>query len=773
MKISDDMIIRGTSPNSPLRGFYRVVQVFRSDDEVVLIEIPIRDGISEGTSEDETSRYYYAKGFLIARLSKLEESTLLQETALTWPALWNFPDNEIRKLYPARKGKTDSSVLLARERKMELIRPILPVYELASASGYQKLETAASAHAKAKGVSNRIVLDALHRYYAFGWIENALMLNTTRCGCPGAPRIALKGKKHGRRNAAAAVGNFAMQGKILTEDDRKNLRDGWAMYVRPGTTVRDGFHATTATFYSTGYEMKNGVYVPILLDAHLRPTEREFRFQGPKGTEDAAARRLMGEGEWLKNRRELVGNARSGVVAFGQVGSIDASPIDVNLVACFDRMRPIGVGRGIFVTDGWQGPIVGWHTAIGGIGTDDANMAILNAALGKEDMLQQYGLENLPPEDFPSAFFLKLLSDNGELRAIAGIDASVKKLGGGIEFIRSGRPDQNSQSEAGHHSRHRGLDHHLPGTNRGRQKKRGEKPPITNALLSHYEYCRLLIQWIHWYNTKQQVPHMLTVEMRRDNVKPTRIEIYRWASKNGYVASNRKDQTYLKAHLLPTFKASIRRNGLVLHRPNTGNAVELLRDALFNDPYLASSGLIRAALNGGPKHVDVKADPGDLSRVYLVDAKGVHEIQNVSDDLILVHEGCLADLGAMNDADGQRRIETASERDQADSDMRAFRVEAVATARRKKQAAVSKLDGATAKVDRSSVRENQRLEERAQLDASVRRTANGAGRKSPRQVRNVQEAANPEASAGGSPINISALRRKTLKGFHQKRGASC
>ena len=62
---------------------------------------------------------------------------------------------------------------------------------------------------------------------------------------------------------------------------------------------------------------------------------------------------------------------------------------------------------------------------------------------------------------------------------------------------------------------------------------------------------------------------------------------------------------------------SVKRNGLFLHRPNKGGAVELLSKAIFNDNYLATSGIIRAALNGGKKHIEVKVNPDDLSRIYL------------------------------------------------------------------------------------------------------------------------------------------------------------
>lgn len=723
MNVLDGMILTNIGDASGLNGMYRVVQIFPNDNEAVLIEIPVGKCDQDGN----TTPCYYATGFFIRTISELNDflcEKIIKEAPIIYPPFWNMSDEAIREAYPPRKGNSDSSMLLARERRWQLIDPIIPEYQLTEASQYLELETAASAEAVRSGLSNRLGLDALHRYYAFGCIKNALLTNTTRCGAPGEQRIARNGKKLGRKNAAAAAGNFELEGKILTEEDRENLSDGWNMFVRPGTTISEAYYATSMAFYEADRSMKNGSVVVELLPAHQRPTEREFRYHGPLGSSvESAARRIMGEGEWLKNHRELSESARPGITAFGQLGSIDASPIDVNLVTSFDRLRPIGVGRGVFVTDVMTGLIVGWHVAIGGIGTKDANLAILSAAMDKSSLLQRYGLSDMSPDDFPTVFFSRIIADNGELRSIKGMDANVKQLGGKIDFIPSGRADQNSISESGHHVRHRRFDHKLTGTNKGRQRKRGEKSPIAASIFSHAEYCRLLIMWIHWYNTKQDVRDLLTIEMRRDNVKPTRIEIFRWLKRNGYVAGKNIDKTHLRAHLLPTFTASIQRNGLVLHRPGKEKKIELLHRAVFNDTYLAESGLIRTMSNGGKKHIAVSADPNDLACVYLFDGKGAHVIRNISNDSILVQEANMADLCAMNDVDRQEKVESASERDQAEAEMRSYRLDETDHAMRDKTAAQKKLGGGAVSIDQLSIRENQKMEQRMNMDLAVDRAS--------------------------------------------------
>lgn len=227
---------------------------------------------------------------------------------------------------------------------------------------------------------------------------------------------------------------------------------------------------------------------------------------------------------------------------------------------------------------------------------------------------------------------------------------------------------------------------------------------------------------MHWVNTKQDVPHLLTAEMRRQHVKPRRIEIYRWGLKNGYFAGRTCERNYLRAHLLSTFTASVQRNGLVLHRPGTPRGtVELLRGARFNCPYLGESGLIRRGLNGSQKHIQVRVDPNDLSEIYYFDDKGIHVIPNITDDEILKHEGCIADLGTMNDADRLFRTETQSERDQDAMDQRAYREETQAAAEKKKQARNSRKQSSDE--TRQNIRWNQLAENNSNLDAAAARAA--------------------------------------------------
>lgn len=784
-----DVIIGTSDETSPIQDPHRVLEILPHLDLVTLIPIPT----GPRKTKENKQASYYAKGFVSKKLSHLEfwlETKLIIITTLDLPAHWYLSDTDLRLLSPPKddqrvsiEDQHRSPLEIKRNFKWKLIEPLISIGSRSAEIRpleFTEIEARVRARAKEAGVSAGQVYDALHRYYAYGCIKNALLPNNiAKSGAPGKPRRGKNGVKLGRKNAATKAGDTALSGLILGETDIQNIEDAYTAFVQPGATIKQAFLSMSSTYYSTGHTLKHGYLVPNLLDAHQRPTESEFRYHGPLGKDSVgAARRLMGEGNWARNYRSLCGSVRDGITTIGLTGSLDASPIDVNLVACNNPLQPIGVGKGLFVRDAWLGLYVGWNISIGGLGTNEAKLAILRAATNKSKLLERHNLD-LPSEDFPSLFFSRYLSDNGELRSCDGIKSIVDDLTSRIEFVASGRADLNSVSESGHHARHRGFDHHIEGTTKGRSAKRGEPLAITKALISKFAYERLLILWIHWINTKQELPlHLIPTEMQREfsaqgkTLNRTRIGIYRWANENGYVSGTRVNPDYLRAHLLPRFTASVQRGGLILHRPNTGNAVELLHGARFNHEYLAQTDIIRDAMRSGKKHIEVCADPDDLSQIILIDKHGPHFIPNIKDDLIFIQEAGIPDLCAINDAEKLNNINVASQRDQDLTDQQSFRKEEQSDAREKKKIAKDALgNGKMPSTKRAGVREAQATEKRNHLDEQVScGTARKESKGAPHQDLNMKPSQieiHPVPSKKYS--TLIDIRKKRLSNFNSER----
>lgn len=710
----------------PLPGTFRLLDIQVSLNGATVIGIPEVRTRGEGKQ-----KYYYAGGFRRIQLSELRDwliQGLIKLSKLELPLFWMMSDEQLTVRFShKKKPEQRPQALMTRDFKWSLIEPIVPppFGTGATPPNLSYLDSSVNERAKAAGVSAGQVFDALHRFYAFHCLLNSLLPNRLgRCGNPGQKRVG-KNSKLGRKNTAAKLGDDEQRGLILTHDDIQNIEDTF-QFIGPGTTSKDAYDLMGRMFYSSGNEYKNGVVMPQLLPKHLRPTYNEFMYRGAQSTADGgAARRIMGEGKWLRNYRPLSGTATDGVAAIGQTGSVDASPIDVHTVSITNPCQPIGVGRAVLVRDVFSGLFVGWSLSINNPKAEDAKLAILRAAESKKNQLKKYGL-NFSECEFPSIFFSRYHSDNGELRCKDAMFSIGDELKRSIEYVPARRADLNSPSETGHQLRHKKLDQKLPGATFGRQRERGETPPIENAVLSRFAYMRLLLDWVHWYNVRKQLPlSEIPAEMRRDfasrkeELPRNRLGIFNWAIANGYSIGRPLPSDLLRAHLLPRYKASLRRDGIILHRPATGDVVELLRGARFNDAYLVESGMMREAIHRKTTHIEVRADPDDLSCVYIIDDLGIHRIPNILGDALLIKEGTISDLCGLNDEERLLNVLYAGKVDQDNADLASMREETVMKERERQKAHAAAVESPKARKPPLGIKEAQAEEKRSSLDAAL------------------------------------------------------
>lgn len=715
-RIADDL---------PLPNIFRLLDMQLALNGATIITIPQTRSRSDGKQ-----KYYYAGGFQRAKLSDLREwlsAGLIQQCNLEFPTFWMMSDEQLCDRFSGKKADDGRpSALVIRDFKWSLIEPIVPPPWGTGTTppNVSFLDGLVKDRALAAIVSAGQVYDALHRFYAFCYLKNSLLPGRLgRCGNPGQKRVG-KNSKLGRKNTAAKLGDEGRRGLMLTHADIQNIEDAF-QFIGPGTTTRDAYDLMGKMFYKSGEKLQHGVLMPVLFEPHLRPTYEEFKYRGAQASPDGgAARRIMGEGTWLKDRRPLSGRASDGIIAIGQTGSVDASPIDVHNVSATNPCQSIGVGRAVVVRDIVSGLVTGWALSVNNPKAEDAKLAILRAAESKAKQLEKYGLD-FPESDFPSIFFSKFHSDNGELRckdAMLTIGDELKRIN---EYIPAGRADLNSVSETGHQTRHKTLDSKLPGATFGRQRNRGETPPIENAVLSRHAYMRLMIDWVHWYNVRTQLPLTeIPAEMQRDftsrgeEVPRNRLGVFKWAVANGYVIGRPLPSDHLRAHLLPRFKATLRRDGIILHRPANGNAIELLDGARFNDAYLMESGMMRTAMHRKSIHIEVRADPDDLSCVYIIDDKGIHSIPNVIRDALLIKEGTISDLCGLNDAERLSNVLSAGKVDQDNADRGSLREETVKAEQERQKAHAASLNNQPAP-EPTGIKAAQLEEKRGLLDAAI------------------------------------------------------
>jgi len=388
-------------------------------------------------------------------------------------------------------------------------------------------------------------------------------------------------------------------------------------------TVKRAYALTLAEFYSASMKKTSQGLEIALLPEDMVPTIHQFRRHGPGADPAMSVSRInLGQHRYARNHRPLHGTARDGLMAACQLAYIDSTPEDQNLVSQADPTVLMPQSYNTKVIEGYTGYIAGFYSSFERPSTLTALAALGNAEQDKVEFCRRYGVEITSDEWLPLAF-KTVRADNGEVKSEEGIHAmSWSEIS--AEFTQSYAAERKGPVESAHNVVARGAGHLMAGSSQGRRHERGDEDPAKDACQTHERYMHAAIRKILDHNNTQPVPHLLTLEMRREGVKPTRGHILQWLIRKGYVASTPTDRHTLRTRCLPSLKGVIRRDGIRLFDPRPGEA-RLIKHLVYNSEALRESGLTDLGKNGRSE-CRVHVDPSHLGLAWLA-YKGTVEVK--------------------------------------------------------------------------------------------------------------------------------------------------
>lgn len=656
-----NQIYEGLS-KSTIEGKYRLL--WFDDDNSILIPIPL-DGQS-------VAKYVTGpREFPTCTIRAAMSSGDLIPSSIRLPGVFSMTDAQIRKRYTKRKA-SECKQLKVRDDWFEAIKPLLDDIDASPAAFYSDPErgTKISAAQKESTLGKFKFYNGINRCLALGAGKNSLLPFYFRCGAPGNPRVLTQ--KPGRPDAAYAAGLAESKGLVLGDEDKENLAWGYRVYMDGTRSDEEAFVLTSALFWSDGSHVVNGEELPKLRPSRERPTIHQFRRWGVRGLDNETAFKLIvGENDFENNFRAITGSKLDGVHMGGLIGSADATSGDVHLTALASRLQSIGAPVRLFMHDLFTTMICGFSCSLDAPSEQMALSTVLSAAISKVELCRRYGIE-IEENDIPQMFFSKVFVDNGEFRTKNSI-RTVAGLGGALELITVGKSSKNSTSESGHRSFHKITSHKIHGTTKGRPRKRGEDLAATKACWNFYENMRLTLQGIVYYNCEQRVEafmdaHPYCTAMKADGVPPIRKAIYEWGLQKGLIRKPCIDESVLRAALLPTIKGVVRSNGVFLLRPDVGRRRVIIKGPRFLGERIAELGWLEKVRRTRPFTIELKYDENDLTQVWYADELGFHRFENVSNDLLMVTKGTLADAIAMQESGGIERSLDLDRANQAHSD---------------------------------------------------------------------------------------------------------
>jgi hypothetical protein len=714
----DSLLVPGIG-ESPIDSQYRVLGL-DADGHFWVIEIP-------APGEDEKAPTYYRGPRLIER-TEIEEAVVAGAIVLAeyeMPRHWQMKDQDYLD------AATDDLERKRRERRQKkrdqawtLIEPIV--------RGRTPMEIATSlcrsrsvilARADECGVSAPTVYNTLHRFLALGSIPNALLPNSHRCGAPGERREQ-NGRRLGRIPRAHDPEAADYLSFSISEYDTTLLALGYTL-VGPKHTVNDAYLITCAAFWSDITVGPDGRKVATLWPEHRRPTKRQFVYWGKKLNTTKHRAERLGLSLPRGHTTHHGGSSRDLAEAAGQLAMLDSTSVDAYLTSPFSRLRTLSGPTRTIVKDVRTTAYVGFHCGWEPTSPRTALLAIFNAArtpAEKVALARFFGVESTV-EQWCAAVFRTYQTDNGEMRAAEILEAELQ-IGFSVIYVKVGDAAAKGDVESQHHVDQKKLDHKIPGTTKGKRRKRGEKHAADSALWNFFEYMRELILHVLEYNNTE-VPHLAPIAMLREGIAPTRVNIFNWLQRTGKRGDIRCNIDLLRAFTLPAWQATIEHNGIFL-KDHDGRRLPLAR--FYSDALLKDERFVKARRTRTVIPTTVRLDSSCVDELWFPSSQGLVRIPNVAPDR--AHRTLsIRELIDFRDHEEPLSAEQRQRRDQANHDTLARRQSTTDGARQERDEELAKQKKPPSKTKRrKGIRQNV-TEERARSSGVGPATAEGNGKR--------------------------------------------
>jgi putative transposase len=418
--------------------------------------------------------------------------------------------------------------------------------------------------------AKRLIYTYLRRYWQGGQIKNALVPHYHKSGGKGKERQA-KDRKRGRPRGTTKTGQSleaqASPGVNITPEIRKVFQRGIRLFYenRDGRTLREAWQLTKEQFFHKGFELRNGVLVPLLPPAEELPTFEQFRYWYEKEQDITRAVTFrVGQRRFDTSHRPLLGNPMDRIFGPGSQYQIDATAGDIYLVSELDPSRIIGRPVIYIVIDAFSRAIAGMSVNLRGPSWLGAMLALENAAIDKVAFCKEYGIDiekhQWPHQDLPES----ILGDRGELEGY-NADNLVNALGIQVAITAPYRCDWKGIVEQNFRLTNDSLIDWLPGRVY-HKRDRGDPDYRLEACLTLRQFRKLMIYCIlhhnnqHRMNRKTYRPDEFMIP---DHIEPYPIDIWRWGMDNRIGHLNKKSLDKIRWNLLPEKEASVTRRGII------------------------------------------------------------------------------------------------------------------------------------------------------------------------------------------------------------------
>ena len=374
-------------------------------------------------------------------------------------------------------------------------------------------------------------------------------------------------------------------------------------------------------YYMTGYYTnEQGNLVPAIKE--IVPTIRQFRYWGKKtfSTKEHLISQL-GEREYSKNHRPVLGETTTEAFGPGRRFQIDATIADIYLVSRLNSNWIIGRPVVYMIIDTFSRRITGFYVGVEGPSWLGAMMALYNVTRNKVELCNEFGI-TISEEEWDCNYLPdSLIVDRGELESTKPQNL-IKNLKVDVKILPPYKADWKGIVEQNFRRFNNQTIHWLEkGVVKREYRIRGEEDYRLGALLNLYEFTQIIIYSILYFNNKYMDYYERDEQMINDNVPPIPNEIWKWGIKNRSGSLNSFSEEKIKLNLMPSRECSINYRGLQFQNRRYSCA-EFLDSGLYE--HVRKYGSIKKIISYDPRNEEyVYVNDGDkfLKLTLLDDTK--------------------------------------------------------------------------------------------------------------------------------------------------------
>jgi len=412
-------------------------------------------------------------------------------------------------------------------------------------------------------ISKPSVYKYLQQYWQGGMVPNALLPN-------------FRGKDKTQRNVQRKLGrphsrtiaNPDAKGVIITPEIEAFFAKGVALFYKGGglKSLKDAYHQMSGKFFNRGYEVQDGIDVPVLLQPEERPSFWQFQYWYEKTknpTEDK--KRRLGEIPYNQKARPVLGNSMEEVFGPGDMYQIDATFTKEYIVSRVDSRFVVGQAVFYILTDVDTQLVSGLHIALEGPSWVAAMQALYNAHRDKVDFCAEYGI-TIQPWQWPcKGLPARILGDRGEFAREDAPSSLAQAFNVQVENTASYRPDWKPivENTFGRLEKAR-----LPWSCADicKANARGDFGFKDKAVLNIEDMYKILIQCILAHNERYLLNYPFDGAAAKAGVEPKPCKLWEWGMQGKFGRLKTFDEDLLKLNLLPSSRGRVTRYGILFKK---------------------------------------------------------------------------------------------------------------------------------------------------------------------------------------------------------------